>query len=165
MFERNLAHKLEGWNTISDIAGKLKVKKGTAYVYVNKLDKKDFVIQKIKRPRGTMYLINPIPVLLENRGMLDDTDLVHSELEFSKKEIPSEHKIAFFLKESKERNNARYEEEARKSLRSIKNWKRMYRYLKAYGVVGEFKALYEGSLGKVKKLPSMPKRYKRLIGV
>ena len=165
MFERNLANKLKGWNTISDISKKLKVKKTTAYVYVNKLDKMGFIIQKIKKPRGTMYMIDPIPMFLENKGMLNDTEFVSSDIEFSKNKIKYEHKISFFLKEFKERDNIRYKEEAKKLLRKIKNWKKLYRYLKAYDVVDEFNKLYKESFGKIKKIPSIPKRYKKLIGV
>jgi len=165
MFERNLANKLKGWNSISDISKKLKIKKSTAYVYVNRLDKMGFIIQKIKKPRGTLYMIDQIPVSLKNKGMLSDTEFVSSDLEFSKNKIQYEHKISFFLKEFKEKDNIRYKEEAGKLLRKIKNWKRLYRYLKAYDVVGEFNSLYKESFGKIKKLPSIPKRYKKLIGV
>ncbi|MBD3155548.1 MAG: hypothetical protein GF368_02735 [Candidatus Aenigmarchaeota archaeon] len=165
MFERNLANKLKGWNTISDICEKLNIRRSSAYLYVHKLNKKGFVIQKIKKPRGTMYLIDSIPKPLEKDGMLDDTEIMSSELEYSKNEIQPEHKISFLLKESNEKNNIRFRKEAKKLLRSIKNWKRLYRYLKAYDVIDEFREIYKESLGKIKKLPSIPKRYKKLIGV
>ena len=165
MFERNLANKLKGWNTISDISEKLNIKKSTSYFYIHRLNKKGFILQKIKKPRGTMYLIDSIPSFSENHGMLKNTEIVTSEIEFSKNEIPSEHRIAYLLRKSKDENNQRYINEAKKLVRSIKNWKKLYRYLKAYKIIEEFKQLYIESRKEIKKVPSIPKRYKRLIGV
>lgn len=165
MFERNLAEKLKGWNLISDATKKLHVKKSTAYIYLHKLDKKGFVIQKVKKPRGTMYLIDSVPKLSKNQGMLSNTDLVSSEMEFSNTKIFPEHKVAYFLNKFKTEKNLRYRQEAKKIIRSIKNWKRLYKYLKAYKVNDEFRKLYIQARKTIKKMPSMPQRYKKLIGV
>lgn len=165
MFVRNLANKLEGWNTISDISNKLNVKKSTAYVYAHKLDEKGFVLKKVKKPRGTMYLINPIPRSSEHPGMLKGTDIVTSEIEFSNKEIFPEHRIAYFLQKAKKEKNPRYRKEANNIIRSISNWKRLYRYLKAYNVIEDFKKLYIKARKNISKVPSIPKRYQKLIGV
>ena len=162
MFERNIASKLKGWNTISDICEKLGVSKSTAYLYVHKLGKSGFVVQRVKKPRGTIYLIDNIPINYKVNSMLSGTSLLASEIEFSVGKIYPEQKISFLLSEFKKTGNSRYREEAGKLLRSIKNWKRLYRYLKAYDAVDEFKKLYNDSFGKVKKLPSIPKRYKML---
>lgn len=111
------------------------------------------------------YLIDPIPKFSKNQGMFTGTDLVSPEMEFSKNEITPEHRIAYFLKKFKEDNNRRYEQEAKKIIRSIKNWKRLYRYLKAYDISNEFKKLYFESRKEIKKIPAIPKRYKRLMGM
>lgn len=165
MFKRNLANKLKGWNTISDISRKLNIQKSTAYFYVYILGKGNFIHQKIKKSRGTMYLIDQIPNLTNNHGMLENTEIVFSELEFSKNKIPPEQKIAYFLNKSKEEGNVRYKEQAKRIIRLIKNWKRLYKYLKAYEVIREFKKFYIESRKEIKKVPSMPKRYQKLIGV
>jgi 5-bromo-4-chloroindolyl phosphate hydrolysis protein len=57
----------------------------------------------------------------------------------------------------------RYFEEARKNIRKIKNWKKMYKFIKAYKVVNEFKELYVNARKVMKKVPRMPKRYKKLL--
>ncbi len=164
MLERDIALKIKGWNTISDISDKLNVKTGTAYVYVHRLDKGGFVIQKIKKPRGTVYLIDPIPALSKNRGMLEDTDIVGYEMEFAKNKISYEHKIAYFLSQYKKEKNKRFYDSAKTIIRYIKNWKKLYRYLKAYSVSSEFKMLYQESRSSVKKIPRMPDRYKKMLG-
>ena len=165
MIERDIANKLKGWNIVTDVSKKLNVTKGTSYVYLSKLEKKGFIIQKIKKPRGTMYLIDPIPNFSKKHGMLEGTDIVSSEIEFSKDQIPSEHKIAYFLKKSIDDKNIRYIQEAEKLIRRIKNWKDLYKYLKAYNVVKEFKQFYVKSRKQIKKVPSIPERYRKLIGV
>lgn len=165
MLENDVASKLKGWNSISDISKKLNVKKSTAYVYVHKLSKKGFVIRKIKKPRGTMYLIDPIPVLSKNRSMFEGTEMVSPELEFSNTKIPPEHKIAYLIQMSRKERNVRYRAQAKNFVRSIKNWKRLYRYLKAYDVVDDFRKFYIESRKDIKKIPRMPERYKKLLGV
>lgn len=162
---RNIANKLKGWNTVDDIRNKLKIKKSTAYVYICRLNKNGFVTQKVKRPRGTMYLISPIPIPAKHFGMYEKTEFVVPEIEFTTKEITSEQKIAYFLFKFKKEKNVRYYKESRKLIRGIKNWKRLYRYLKAYDVKEEFKKIYLESRKKIKKIPRMPKRYKRFLGV
>ncbi len=165
MLERNVALKAKGWNTINDISNKLHVKISTAYVYVHRLDKMGFVIQRVRKPRGTMYLIDSIPGLSKNRGMLEDTDIVVSEMEFAKNKISNEHKIAYFLSQYKKEENKRFYDSAREIIRSVKNWKKLYRYLKAYAVLGEFKTLYQEARREMKKIPRMPDRYKKLLCV
>jgi predicted transcriptional regulator len=157
-----IANKLKGWKTVDQVRKILGVKKSTAYVYLHKLDKLGFVVQKVKRPRGTMYRISPLPTSKKHHGMYENTDLVVSELEFTKKEVKPEQKIAYFLSKFKKEKNLRYFEEAKNLLTKIKNWKRLYRYLKAYEVKKEFIKLYLQSR-KVKRLPRLPKRYKKLL--
>lgn len=163
MNERTIANKIAGWNTISDISKKLKIKKSTAYVYISKLNKSGFITQKVKKPRGTMYLISPIPIAHRHFGMYEKTELVSPEIEITKKEVYPEQKIAFFLFQFKKEKSRRYLEEARKSIRKIKSWKRMYRYIKAYRVVEEFRELYIKARKQMKKIPRMPKRYEKLV--
>jgi hypothetical protein len=162
---RDTAKKLKGWNTVKDIENKLKVKRSTAYVYITRLNKSGFVNQKVKRPRGTMYFISPIPNLAKHFGIYEKTEFVAPEIEFTNKEITPEQKIAYFLSKFKKERNLRYFEESKRLIRGIKNWKRLYRYLKAYGVKEEFKKLYTVSRKKIKKVPRMPKRYKKFLGV
>ncbi len=162
---RELAKRLEGWNTIEDIADKLKIRKSTAYLYAHKLFKQGFVIQKIKKPRGTMYLISPTPSKYRHYGMYEKSDIVAPELELTKEEVSVEQKIPFFLYKYKQDKNTRYYAEAKKDIRKIKSWKRLYRFINAYNVAKEFKSLYEDSRKTVKKAPRMPLRYKKLIGV
>lgn len=162
---RNIANELKGWKSLEDIIKTLKIKKSTAYVYLHKLDKMGFVLQKVKRPRGTMYLISPLPKSAEHYGVYEGTEFVTTEMEFTKKEITPEQKIAFFLNKFKEKKNTRHYNQAMRLIRGIKNWKRLYRYLKAYNVKEEFKKLYLESRKNIKKIPKMPKRYQRLLGV
>jgi len=158
----NLA-KIKGWNTVEDVQNKLGITKSTAYLYLHKLSKSGHVVQKVKKPRGTMYLVSTVPMKYKYHGMYEGTDLVASSQEFSKEKIAWEQKIAFFLKKYKEERNTRYYNEAEKMVRKIKNWKMLYRFLKLYGVKNEFIEMYLNSRRKVKKVPRMPKLYKRLL--
>jgi len=162
---RKIANKLKGWNSLDDIRKKLRIKKGSAYVYVHKLNKMGFIIQKVKKPRDTMYLINPLPSHGKHFGMYENTELIASEIEFTKKEIPTEQKIAYFLSLFNKNNNLRYYEESKRLIRSIKNWKRVYKYIKAYDVKKLFKKLYLEARNEMKKIPKMPERYKKLLSV
>ena len=157
-----IANKLKGWKDVDEVRKILGVKKSTAYVYLHKLDRLGFVIQKVKRPRGTMYRISPLPTSTRHHGMYEKTDLVASELEFTSKEVKPEQKIAYFLFKFKKERNLRYFEEAKKLVRKIKNWKRLYRYLKAYEVKKEFMKLYLESR-KIGRVPRFPERYKKLL--
>lgn len=165
MRERTIANKIAGWNTVSDISRKLNAKRSTVYVYLSKLNKSGFIIQKVKKPRGTMYLISSIPLVHKHFGMYEKTDLISHEIEITKKEVYPEQKIAFFLFQLKKEKNKRYLEEAKKNIRKIGNWKRMYRYIKAYKVGEEFKELYLMARKSMKKVPRVPKRYKKLLGI
>jgi len=165
MKAEKLVNKLTGWNTIDDIMNKLKIRRSTAYRYVSILNKKRFIVQKIKRPRGTMYQISKTPALSKHLGMYEKTELMVSELEFSKEEIAPEQKIAFFLSKYENEKNRRYYEQALKLVRKIKNWKRLYRYLKSYNVVKSFGGIYIKSRKTMKKIPRIPVKYKKLIGV
>lgn len=158
-----IANKLKGWKDVDEVRKILGIKRSTAYVYLHELDKLGFVIQKVKKPRGTMYRISPLPISARHHGMYEKTELVASELEFTKEEVKPEHKIAYFLSKFKKERNLRYYEEAKKLIRKIKNWKRLYRYLKAYGVKKEFMKLYVESRKKVSKIPRLPERYKKLL--
>lgn len=160
-----LANKLAGWSTIDDLVDKLKIRRSTAYKYVSILNKKRFIIQKIKRPRGTMYQISKIPTISKHLGMYEKTEFVAPELEFSKEKITPEQKIAFFLSKYKSEKNRRYYDEALKLIRKIKNWKRLYKYLKSYNAVKSFGKIYIKSRKTMKKIPKIPVRYKKLIGV
>jgi predicted transcriptional regulator len=162
---RKMANELKGWNTLDDISKKLKIKKTSVYVYLYKLNKMGFIIQKIKKSRGTMYLISPIPTHGKHFGMYENTELVAPEIEFTKREISPEQKIAYFLSLFKKNNNIRYYEESKRLIRSIKNWKRMYKYIKAYDVKKLFKKLYSEVRNEMKKIPKMPKRYEKLLSV
>ncbi len=161
---RKFAAKLKGWNTIDDISKKLKIKKSTSYFYVYKLAQHGFIIQKVKRPRGTMYLFSPIPSKYKHYGIYENSSIISPELELTKKHVRAEQKIPFFLSKYKKEKNTRYYEEAKNNIRKIKNWKMLYRFIKAYDVSKEFKQLYKDSRKTIKKIPRMPKRYKRLIG-
>lgn len=158
-----IANELKGWKDVDEVRKILGIKKSSAYVYLHKLDRLGFVIQKIKKPRGTMYYISPLPKSAKHHGMYENTELVASELEFTKEEVKPEHKIAYFLSKFTEERNLRYYREAKKLIRKIKNWKRLYRYLKAYEVKKEFMKLYLESRKKVSKIPRIPKRYKKLL--
>jgi ribosomal protein S25 len=160
---KRVCSKIVGWNTVEDICRKLNIKRSTAYVYLSKLNKLNFIVQKVKRPRGTMYLISSVPVPYKHLGLYEKTDLISHEIETTKKEISPEQRIAFFLFKFKTEKNTRYFEEAKKSMHKIKNWKRMYRFVKAYKVANEFKELYTGARKVMKKLPRMPKRYEKLV--
>lgn len=157
----NLAKALEGWNTVEDVCQKLHIKRNSAYTYLYLLHKNGFVVQKVKKPRGTMYEIHRIPIGYKNLGMYSGTDLVATEQEFTKHEISSEQKLAFFLS----RGSIRTYNEALKFVPKIRNWKLLYKYLKAYGIKQKFTKLYTNARLKFKRLPSIPKRYKKLLGV
>ncbi len=163
MKERSIANKLAGWNTVEDVSKKLKIKKKSAYVYLSKLNKAGFIIQKIKKPRGTMYLISSIPLPYKSLGMYEGTHLIAPEIEVAKEKIRPEQKIAFFLSKYKEEKNRRYLEVAMNLIRKIKNWKRMYRYIKAYDVKKEFYQVYKKARKKFKKLSRIPKRYEKVL--
>ncbi|MBI5332724.1 MAG: hypothetical protein HZB65_04070 [Candidatus Aenigmarchaeota archaeon] len=47
----------------------------------------------------------------------------------------------------------------------IKDWKLLYRYLKAYDSKEAFGKLYKSARKNIRKIPRMPKTYKRLLGV
>lgn len=158
-----IADELKGWKDIDEVRKTLGIKKSTAYVYLHKLDNLGFVIQKVKKPRGTMYRISPLPISPRHYGMYEKTDLVAPELEFTKKEVKPEHKIAYFLSKFKKEKNLRYHSEAEKFIRKVKNWKELYRYLKAYEVKKEFMKLYLESRKKISKIPRIPERYKKLL--
>jgi predicted RND superfamily exporter protein len=158
-----IVSKITGWNTVEDICRKLNIKRSTAYVYLSKLNRSNFIVQKVKRPRGTMYLISSTPVPYKHFGMYEKTDLVSHEIEMTKKEVTPEQKIAFFLSQYKAEKNVRYFEEARKNMRKIKNWKRMYKFIKAYKVENEFRKLYINARKVMKKVPRIPKRYEKLL--
>ena len=155
--------KIKGWNTVEDVQNKLGITKSTAYLYLHKLSKSGHVIQKIKKPRGTMYLVSAVPIKYKHYGMYEDTNMVAPAQEFSKEKIAWEQKIAFFLKKYKEEHNTRYYNEAEKMVRKIKDWKLLYRFLKLYGVRREFIDVYLNSRRNIKKVPRMPKLYKRLL--
>lgn len=161
----SIVGKISGWNTVDDVCRKLNIKRSTAYVYLSKLNKSNFIVQKVKRPRGTMYLISSIPVPYKHLGMYEKTSLVSHEIETTEKEISAEQKIAFFLSQFKTEKNRRYLEEAKKNVRKIKNWKKMYKFIKAYKVASEFRELYVNARESMKKVPRMPKRYKKLLMV
>ena len=157
--------ELRGWNTVEDVEQKLGIKKSTAYLYLHWLNKSGHVAQKIKKSRGTMYLISNVPMKYRHGGMYEGTDMVAPVQEFSKETIPYEQKIAFFLKEYKENNNTRYYNEAKKMIRKIKDWKMLYRFLKLYKSGNIFGQLYLDSRHSVKKVPRMPKKYRNLVGL
>ena len=156
-------NKLEGWNTVEDVENKLGVKKSTAYLYLHRLYKSGHVIQKIRKAGGAIYLISKTPSKYRHQGMYEGTDLIAPVQEFSMEKIPYEQKIAFFLKKYKDEKNTRYNIEAKKIIRKIKNWKLLYRYLKLYNSKEAFKHLYIESRKSIKKIPKMPKRYKNLL--
>ena len=158
-----IANKLKGWKSVDEVRKTLGIKKSTAYFYLHKLDSLGFVIQKVKKPRGTMYRISPLSISTKHHGMYEKTELVAPELEFTKEEVKPEQKIAFFLSKFKEERNLRYYREAKNLIKKIKNWKRLYRYLKAYAVKKEFMKLYLESRKKVSKIPRIPERYKKLL--
>lgn len=162
---RKLALKLEGWNTISDVTRKLHIKRSSAYVYLSLLNKQGFVVQKVKRPRGTAYQISHLPTFQKHFGVYEDTEFVAPEIEFTNKKISAEQKIAFFLWKRKSGGTVRYYNESKKLLRKIKNWKNLYRYIKAYNIANEFKKLYVDARKTLAKVPRMPKRYQKLLGV
>ena len=155
--------KIKGWNTVEDVENKLGITKSTAYLYLHKLSKSGNVVKKVKKPRGTMYLISNVPTKYKHYGMYEGTNLVAPVQEFSKEKVAWEQKIAFFLKKYKEENNIRYYNETKNMVRKIKDWKLLYRFLKLYGVRREFQRLYSNSRRTVKKVPRMPKIYKRLL--
>jgi hypothetical protein len=95
--------------------------------------------------------------------LYEKTSLISHEIETTKEEISPEQKIAFFLSQFKKEKNMRYFGEARKNIRKIKNWKKMYKFIKAYKVANEFKELYVNARKVMKKVPRMPKRYKKLL--
>ena len=157
--------KLEGWNTVEDVRRKLGIKKSTAYFYLHRLGRSGHIVQKVKKPRGTIYLISSIPIPYRHYGMYEGTDMVAPSQQFSKGKICPEQKIAFFLKKFDAEKNTRYYNEAKKIVRNIKDWKALYRFLKAYKSADAFRKLYIDARGSVKKVPRMPKLYKRLLGV
>mgnify|MGYP001592326928 CR=1 FL=1 len=157
--------KPEGWNTVDDVERKLGVRKSTAYFYLHKLDRSGHIAQKIRKPRGALYLISSTPIKYRHYGMYEDTGMVAPSQEFSKTKVSCEQKIAFFLKKYREENNTRYYIEAKKMVRKIKDWKLLYRFLKAYKSREEFKILYMDARLHVRKMPSMPKRYLKLLFV
>jgi len=161
---KKIARKLEGWNTVEDVIKKLKIKRTTAYVYLSLLSKNGFVLQKVKKRGGTAYSISQLPSVHKRFGMYENTNFISPELEFTKKEVLPEHKIAFFLWKTKTGGTHRYYNEAIKLVRKIKRWKTLYRYLKVYNVKKEFKNLYSQARRSVKKIPRMPDRYKKLLG-
>jgi len=162
---RKIATKLSGWNTVDDICKKLGVKRSVAYKYVHYLDEKGFVIQKIKRPRGTMYQISPRPAIAKHFGIYEGTEFVAPEIEFSEEKITEEQKIAVFLSKYKKEHNRRFYDYAVRFTKKISNWKRLYRYLKGYNVVKDFARAYVEARAKIPKTPKIPLRYKKLIGV
>ncbi len=161
---RNLK-RLEGWNTVEDVEQKLGIKKSTAYLYLHKLGKSGHIVQKVKKPRGTMYLISAFPVKYTHSGMYEGTDMVAPSQEFSKEKVSHEQKIAFFLKKFREEDNTRYYSEAKKMVKKIRDWKLLYRFLKAYQSRDAFKEMYLDARSSIKKVPKMPRLYKRLLGV
>ncbi len=164
-FWRKTAERLEGWRSVDDIQKILKVKKSTAYLYAHELDKKGFVIQKIKKPRGTLYLVSPIPSEHKYLGIYEKSELVAPEFEVSKKPAKAEQKICFFLKQYKEQKNIRYYNEAKRIFRNAKDWKLLYRYAKAYSVEKYLAQLYDDARKTMPKIPRMPERYKKLLDV
>lgn len=157
--------KLEGWNTVEDVERKLGIRKSTAYLYLHRLGKSGHIAQKVKKPRGTAYLISMVPIKYGHYGMYEGTDLLAPSHEFSKEKISCEQKIAFFLKKFGEEKNIRYYNEAKKMTKKIKNWKLLYKFLKAYKSAAAFRQLYIDSRSSIKKVPRMPKLYRRLLGV
>lgn len=164
MNPRKMATKLEGWNTVSDVAEKLKVRRSSVYVYLSMLNKTGYVTQKIKKPRGTAYEISRFPASYKRFGMYEDTDFIAPEPEFTKEKVSPEHKIAFFLHQTKIGGTVRNYNEALKLVKKIKNWKSLYRYLKVYKAQKEFCRLYLDAR-KRERTPHMPKRYKVLLGL
>lgn len=164
-FWRKTAERLEGWRSVDDIQKILKVKKSTAYLYAHELDKKGFVIQKIKKPRGTLYLVSPIPSKHKHFGIYEKSELVAPELEVSKKPARAEQKICFFLKQYREQKNIRYYNEAKRIFRNAKDWKLLYRYAKAYSVKREITQLYDDARKTIPKIPRISERYKKLLGL
>ncbi len=161
---KNMVNKLEGWNTIDDVREKLGVKRSTVYLYMHELNKAGFVIQKVRKPRGTMYLISKVPKSAKYYGMHEGTELVVSNMEFSHREVTNEQRVAYFLSRFVLEKNRRYYEECKRIVRRIKDWKLLYRYVKAYDVKEEFKDLYTEMRRKM-RVPRMPVRYRKLLGV
>lgn len=159
---RRIAGKLRGWNSISDIARKLKITKASAYVYITRLAKRNLILSKIKKPRGTMYYISELPAPQKEAGLLHSTDLISEGLEFSNKKISAEHRIAYLLCRYKSTKNIRYYEEAKKFVRRIKDWKNLYRYNAAHAVKKLFGKFYNDCRKTISKVPRMPLRYRRL---
>jgi hypothetical protein len=85
-------------------------------------------------------------------------------MEFSHREVANEQKIAYFLSRFASEKNRRYYEECKRIVRRIKDWKLLYRYVKAYDVREEFKDLYKEMRRKM-RVPRMPLRYRKLLGV
>lgn len=161
---RKIAERLKDWKSIEDIKRILKIKKSTAYLYAHELNKRGFVIQKIRKPRGTLYLFSSLPSGYKHRGIYEKSELVSPINETSKRPVKPEQKICFLLKEYREQKNIRYFNEAKRILRGIKNWKLLYRYAKAYSVKKEFAQLYSKARKTMPKIPRMPRRYKKLFG-
>ena len=162
-FWRKTAGRLKGWKSVEDIQKTLGVKKSTAYLYAHELDKRGFAIQKIKKPRGTLYLFSSAPSEHKHFGVYEKSELIAPEFETSAKPSKAEQKICFFLKQWKERKNIRYYNEAKRIFRNAKDWKLLYRYAKAYSVKREIAQLYADARKTVKKIPRMPERYKKLL--
>lgn len=162
-FWRKTAETLEGWRSIEDIEKILGVKKSTAYLYAHKLGKGGFIIQKIKKPRGTLYRFSPISSKYRHLGMYEKSEFVAPETETSKERVKTEQKICFFLRRYKEEKNIRYYSEAKRIFRSAKDWKLLYRYAKAYSVKIELARLYADARKTVRKIPRMPARYGKLL--
>lgn len=162
---RSAAGKLSGWQSVEDVQKALKISKGSAYVYLHELASAGYVHQKIKKPRGTFYLIRQFPKPLTHTSMLAGTELASDVEEHSSEEIAAEQRVPFLINQYVKTNNSRYKFEAQRFIRKVKNWQLLYRYAKAYQVKPQLAEFYGECRKSVKKCPRMPDRYKRLLNV
>ncbi len=162
----DLAHQMEGMNTLQMLQEQMKVNRARAVYLMYRLRKKGFVITKRLSNGKRIYYISPSYAaggtsyldVLNKYAPLGLKLMEHDVYRIYGKELTVEETMIYSLK----RESVRYILASLCLFREINNWPLLYRLAKKENLVRPIVALYEIARLAVPKVRQMPKRFKNL---